>query len=266
MRLHTVFFVLPFICTSIVAQEGAPDMSPAKELKAFDKLLGNWKGSGSARPQPGMNMKWTANSHASKVLGGHFVQEDVEITFEGEQAPPPLAFRNIYGFNKETKRWVFYAVSNMGTIEEKRIHWVDGKMMYGGSKTEIDMQGKAQFIVERWSTTFGKDSYTIASYQTVGNGKPFAHVVGEFKRVKVANASFNAKKIAAMVPVAKQMGVLHKFNGTYRMKGWMIMMPGMPKTDIGATEVAGTIFGGTVLEFQLKGDPVQSFFGTYTKK
>ena len=32
------------------------------------------------------------------------------------------------------------------------------------------------------------------------------------------------------------------------------------------TEVAGTIFGGTVLEFQLKDDPVQSFFGTYTKK
>ncbi len=46
------------------------------------------------------------------------------------------------------------------------------------------------------------------------------------------------------------------------------MMNGDSKTEVamGATEVAGTIFGGTVLEFQLKDDPVQSFFGTYTKK
>ena len=257
MHLHTLFCVLPLLCPSLVAQEGAPDMGPAKEVKAFHKLLGTWNGSGMVRTTAdGPAMKWTATSNNTSVLGGHFVQENVKIEFEGDEAPPALVFRTLYGFDKEAKKWMAYSISNMGTAEAKQIHWVDGKMMSGGAKTEKDMTGKDQFIVERWSTTFGKDTYTLAGYETIGNGKLFAHVTGSFKRVKIANASFNAAKIPAMVPVAKQMGVLHKWNGEYRLKGWMIMNPGMPKTDIGATEVVESIFGGTAVEWRLKGDPI----------
>jgi Protein of unknown function (DUF1579) len=263
MRLHTLFCVLPLLSPAAFAQEGEMDMGPAKEVKAFDKLLGTWTGSGTVRASADARMKWTATSHTTSVLGGHFVQEDTKIVFEGEQAPPALVFRTLYGFDKETKRWMSYAISNMGTAEAKQIHWVDGKMMSGGSKVEKDMTGKDQFIVERWSTTFNEDGYSVASYQTIGNGRPFAHVVGSFKKAKVANASFKANKIAPMIPVPKQMGALQKWSGSYHLKGWMIMMPGMPKTDITAKETVESIFGGAAIEFRLKGDPIPNMPGTY---
>ena len=65
-----------------------------------------------------------------------------------------------------------------------------------------------------------------------------------------------------MVPIPKQMAPLRKWSGTYAVKGWMIMMPGAPKTEIAATEVVGTTLGGTVLEFTLKGDPIPQM-GSY---
>jgi hypothetical protein len=271
MRLNTLVCVLPAFCLSfapsLLGQDGAPDMSPAPQVKSFHKLLGTWNGAGTVRTSaedPGM--KWTATTHNTSVLGGHFVQQKLKIVFQGEQAPPVLAFRTIYGYDKETKKWMSYSIDNTGGTEANEIHWVNGKMMSGGSKTEMDMNGKLQFIVQRWTRTFSKNSYTIAVDQTVGDGKHFAHVTGSFTRasaIKVASASYTATKIPAMAPVAKQMAPVAKWHGKYRLKGWMIMAQGMPKMDIGGVEVVKSIFGGTILDLRFKGDPIPNAGSAY---
>ena len=132
MRLQILPLLLPLLTTPLLAQEGDAEMAPATEVSAFHKLLGTWEGNGTVNNGPDAPpMKWTATANNTKVLGGHFVQEDTHIAFHGDGAPPALAFRTLYGFNRETKRSVAFTISNMGTAESKQIHWVDGKLMHG---------------------------------------------------------------------------------------------------------------------------------------
>jgi hypothetical protein len=135
------------------------------------------------------------------------------------------------------------------------VHWIDGKMV---SATLGKAEGKLQ--IERWASTFAADSYSFSGYQATGNDRPFLHVKGKFTRVKAAPAAAAATaglgKAKSFGPVPEEMAVLTKGAGTYRIKGWMIMDPSMPKTDIGATEVIGSVFGGAGVEFALSGDPI----------
>ena len=122
------------------------------------------------------------------------------------------------------------------------------------------MSKQGDFVVERWATSFEKDSYTINSYEAHGNGKPFQHVTGTFKRVKSVEASATSAKVKGFFPPTKEMGFLSKWVGNYRMKGWMVM-PGAGKMDIMANETVNSIFGGLGIELQLKGDPVPQIGG-----
>ena len=262
MRLHTILFTIPAcltLCSALTPQEDAAAMGPAKEQAKFHQIIGHWQGSGTARgaadadPQP-----WTGKSVSRSVLGGHFVQEDTVIDL-GEGAPAQLVFRTFYGYDKEAKKWKSHSVSNMGGAISTEVHWVDGAMITGQS---IKKMGK--LVVERWSTSFAadKNSYTINSYEAQGNGKPFKHVTGEFKRVKAVEASATSGDHKGFFPTPKEMGYLAKWVGDYKMKGWMVMSPGVPKTNLTASESITSMFGGVAIAFNLKGDPIPQF-GSY---
>ncbi|MHC5063131.1 MAG: DUF1579 family protein [Planctomycetota bacterium] len=228
---------------------------PAKEQARFHKLIGHWQGTGEFRLAPGAPAsEWTTVSTARSILGGHFVQEDVSIDF-GEYAPNPFILRNYYGYDKESKKWMMHSFDNMGGSTVSEVLWEDDKMLMGKSTTEL-----GQLLIEHSVRTLEDDSYTLEIRRAVGSGESFVHSFGMFERQEVADASFS-KDMPAFMPPAEQMSKLNNWVGSFRMEGWMIMSPDMPKMDIKATETMGMIFGGTALEIELVGDPIPGVGG-----
>ena len=262
MRLYTILSAIPAcltLCSALTAQEDAAAMGPAKEQAKFHQLIGHWQGSGTVRGAAAEDAApWTGTSVASSVLRGHFVREDTVIDL-GAGAPAKIVFRTFYGYDKEAKKWMSHSVSNMGGAISTEVHWADGVMITGQA-----MQKMGKFVVERWSTNFAadKNSYTFNSYETHDNGKPFKHVTGKFTRVKAVEASATSGAHKGFSPTSEEMRYLAKWVGDYKMKGWMVMAPGVPKTNITASESIKSIFGGVAISFDLKGDPIPQF-GSY---
>ncbi len=46
-------------------------------------------------------MPWTGRTHTRRVLGGHFVQEDIVIEFPGDNGPGVLMLRGYHA----SRRW-----------------------------------------------------------------------------------------------------------------------------------------------------------------
>ncbi len=83
----------------VLAQEDMGPPKPAKELEKFSRLIGYWKGEGTAKSGPNTpTSKWTSSSYIRKVLDGHFLREDVRIDSDGWQAP--LQFIQFYGYDQ----------------------------------------------------------------------------------------------------------------------------------------------------------------------
>lgn len=239
---------IPLLTPFAKSQEEAS--GPAKEQARFHKLIGHWQGTGEFRLAPDAPAsEWTTVATARSILGGHFVQEDVSIDF-GAYAPNPFVMRNYYGYDKESKKWLMHSFNNMGGVSVSEVLWEEGKMLIGNSTTEL-----GQLLIEHSIRTLEGDSYTMEIRRAVGSGESFVHSLGIFERQEVADASF-AKDIPAFMPAAEQMSKLNNWVGSFRMEGWMIMSPAMPKMDIMATETMGMIFGGNALEIVLVGDPI----------
>lgn len=235
----------------VLAQEdeamGPPQ--PAKELEKLSRLIGYWEGEGTNASGPGQPVgKWTSTSHVRKVLDGHFLREDLRI--QGEGWPAPLQFISFTGYDRHAKRFISVCVSNMGTADLDEIDFQDDDTMVTvGTKR---FMGKP--VVERWVTKLGDDTMSYVGHEAIGDGDWFVHVKGTSKKVEkqptgdIVNASF-------MVSAGEDMGRLKGLVGTLRFKGEMVMMPGTPATPISGESITDSIFGGTVLQAIVKGDP-----------
>ena len=86
----------------LAAQAGPP--SPAPELKRLDRLTGAFTGQGIVRMAAGAEpVAWTSHSTGQWTLGGHALEEQMSVTFEGG-AIPPIRFRAFFGWDRETNR------------------------------------------------------------------------------------------------------------------------------------------------------------------
>jgi hypothetical protein len=243
------------------AQEDAPmgPPQPAKELEKFSRLLGYWEGSGTLQHDPSSSaVKWTSSSHFRKVLGDHFIRRDASVLIEGDEVTTPLQFITFYGYDRQKKRFMKYGVSNMGNIESTEITWVDDDtFVTAGANFN---QGKR--VVERWVTKLGDDQASIVCHEAKNNGDFFVHVRGSARKVgpkpkaKIIEASH-----AFMARPSAEIGKLKGLVGTFRFKGEMLMMPGMPKMPISGESTGEFIFGGTVLLSRVKGDPIEGMEG-----
>jgi hypothetical protein len=237
--------------SAVFAQEDAAmgPPKPAKELEKLSRLIGYWKGEGTSKGSPDQPAgKWTSTSHVRKVLDGHFLREDTIIN--GEGWPAPLQFISFMGYDTNKKQLVTASVSNMGTAEICEINFEDDNTMVTvGAKR---FMGKP--VVERWVTKLGDGTMSYVGHEAVGSGDWFVHVKGTSTKVdklpmgKIANASF-------MASAGDEMGKLKNLVGTMTFKGEMIMMPGSPAMQISGESVTESIFGGTVLQTIVTGDP-----------
>ena len=130
-----ILLLIGFMSCLVLGQDSAEPMGPPKpapELQKFNRLVGNFEGSGTASMVPGAPAGgWTSQSTYKWILGGHFLQEDtrVDIAAMGEMKMPPMFFRSFYGWNRENKKYMSCSIGNMGPAEIAEIHWSDNDTM-----------------------------------------------------------------------------------------------------------------------------------------
>lgn len=249
MRTLSTQVLLGLFATAFCA---AQVPSPPEALSAFDAILGNWEGSGKTWAGPGRELgPWTAVSTASRILDGHFVQEDVRVDI-GEMAPAPIIFRSIYAWNPHTKRYVCFSMSNLGFGGFGKAYWTADRKLV--STTTRLQQGIP--VTEQSVTEYAKDAFTFRLYGSGGGGAFFLQVEGTFRRGKTAFSASQGTEKLALVPVAEQMRKLEDHWGTWTMKGKLTPMPGAPALAIAGSEEVRPILGGHAHMGIMKGDPV----------
>ena len=226
-----------------------PDMSPAKQLSSYEGLLGTWKGKGVVVHAPGTDeIPWTSQTHYRKVMNGHFIEEVtiVEVTGLGT-----LQMKGFYGYDKENKRYVSCGFSNFGTANYSVVRWADKKTMV----TTNSGAENGQTTVERWVTSFGDGKQSIIGYKAISGGPEFVHVKGSSTKVDTNVKGIAVDASMGVMPANPAMAKLKGMVGTFKIKGRMAMSPEQ-RVNVTGKETMALIFGGSILEAKLYGDPM----------
>lgn len=250
---------LPLLCcAAIAAQEdaaggGAPP--PAPELAKLKPLAGSWRGSGTAVMAPGAPAaKWTGQVRSEWVLGGHWLQTDGDIAFEGGEQ---MRFREYFGWDRENQRYVQLAVNNMGDGVLVPVHFVGDDRMVA----MVPRLAGGMPETERAVTHIGKDSQSFVVTFLHADGAAVDAVVGKFERVdKAAPGAIEAAP--PLAPADPAMTQVMRMAGRYAIAGEMTMAPGAPAMQIRGNEVIRSLFGGSILQSQTIGT-ADGMPGTY---
>jgi hypothetical protein len=231
-----------FLLTQFVAAQDAEMPKPAPELKRFERLIGSHTGKGTAVMDPAKGpIDWTCQSAYAWTLGNHFVSVDSIVDFGS--AMPPLAFRELLGWDGESKRYVAIGVSNEGK------GWLN-EIVFPNDDTMVQIVAKkhgGEVFAERQETKFTKDGMQFRMTILGVTGPTFECVTGSFTRASnLKPVSIEAS--AAMAPAAEPLVKMTKAAGTYEFKGEMIMMPGTPVMKLNGTGHCRPIFGASVLQ------------------
>ena len=251
MRSTWLFLpVVLLLALTVTAQEDLP--APAPQLKKLDVTLGNWEGSGTIRMEPeGPKLPWTSKSTARKILGGHFIQEDMTIT----TAPgaPPIVFRSVMGWDRNRKCYVSFSGGNEGSYGLQPFYFTAaGKMVSGQTKIE-----KGHVVCERWVSEYGKEECRFSGERSVDGGPFFVFLEGSTKR---GGDGFHAPpeiQPEAMEPPSDKVKAFAPLAGVWDFKGWMKAMPDAPRTEIAGTETVLEVLGGHVYRVHVQGKPFQ---------
>jgi len=248
----------------------AQDMpKPAKELARFDRLIGDWEGSGTAAMGPGTaRAPWTATISYQKVLGGHFIMDTTIVTL-GPPGSPRMEFRGYMGWDRENGRYMLHSCGNNGKSKTVEMAWVDADTMVmphtGWNQGQI---GATREIV-RLTKSGGLEIQIDAA---AGASPFFTTVKGSFKkktRSPTAQASKTRgehvaglldKGTPGMTPVASEMETLSKLLGSWSITGTMMEKPGGPKIPISGTETLVTVFGGHAVMATFASNPMPNGF------
>jgi len=229
------------------AKDAAP-AGPAPELARLERLIGNYTGKGTAVMEPGKApAEWTCQSTYAWTLGKHFVAVETAVDFGS--AIPPLAFRELLGWDGEAKRYVAISIGNTGegSLGEVTFPSAERMVMIVSKK---DANGPA---VERHETTFTKDGMQFRMTILGSTGAAIEGVTGSFTRVD-KQEPLAIEATAAMAPPAPPLAKMHRLAGTYEFAGEVILMPGTPAMKIRGTDFCRPIFGGAALQISTTGN------------
>ncbi|MEM7202193.1 MAG: DUF1579 family protein [Planctomycetota bacterium] len=243
-------FVSSLLLAAHLTGQGMP--APAQQVDHFDPLVGSWRGTGSAVMEPGAPpMNWTAATRAAKTLGDHWVREDTSIEFGGSM--PPLLFRSFYGWDAERQQHVAYMIANDGTGDVVDVRVAERAFHYSNRRLE---DGREMF--DHWTVRWAEDgnSYEMIGRRSIEGGDMFLHVQGNYTRADDAKPKATDAAFSPMgQPDTQHMDKFANAVGTYRMEGKVRMTPSMPTMPVLATEDVSLVWGGTMLEMKVEGDP-----------
>lgn len=236
--------VLSCLLLPLPAQEGPP--SPPEQLQKLQRLVGSWRGSGTAAMQPGVTTNWTCEATYRWALGNFWLQCDTSIAFEGGETP--MRFREYMGFDTEARHFVNVVVSNTGEVTLAPVAFVgDDKLVLAMARLQDGTP-----LAERSVTTIGKDAIDFTITFVAGDAPAVEGVQGKLQRVPQA-APTPLEKTAAFAPMAPEMARLGRMGGDYAVQGQMVMVPGSPPVKIQGRDAARPLFGGSILQVVTKG-------------
>lgn len=255
MRLPIRSALVPLLLLAAAPPAPAQEMvlpEPAPQLARYDVLLGTFEGRGTVSMGEGPEMQWRSHSYARRVMNGHFVRADSIIEFAGEDGEPmKLGFITHYGWDPERQRHVFYEISNMGTLVDGDVHWLeDGSMVTVASSVE-DGQPK----VERWITHFTEEGQRFTGEEAIGGGPWHVHVSGGARRVE-NGPHVDASTLGSFFgEPGPEMRAALRMTGTYDIEGKFRMVPEQPMMPFTGHEEHRPLFGGLAIEYLTTGQP-----------
>lgn len=224
------------VASSAFAQE------PSAQLRRFDRMIGNWEGSGEVFIGPGAEgMPWTSVSTVQRILDGHFFQEDLRIEF-GE-GMPPMIWRSIYGWDSEHDRPIIHSVSNDGASMAGNMHWQD-------ENTTISVSHGVEEgtpYAERATTHWGDGVARFVIERALGDGPFFEHVKGSFKKSEKTVSATSVENSIAFGEPNSNLRIFDKMMGTYRGKGQIVLTPGADRTDLDYEISINWMLGGMAM-------------------
>ncbi len=221
--------------------------APAPELKKLEPMIGHWKGSGTANFDPSAPpTKWECTSTYQWALGGHFVQEDSRIQFDGIEAP--MVLRSYLGWDRENGRHVSLMAGNGGEVHLNELTFLPDGSMVQVNRLVRDGMPSAERLITRVT---GK-TMTFAMDLLPPTGPMMPLVEGTLTRTETGREpALDAGPF--MLPPAEPMARVVRSAGTYAMEGSVSMSPEMPPMKIRGTETARALFGGALLHVRTTG-------------
>lgn len=240
------------IASAIVVPSTAQGMpQPAKELARFERMVGEWQGKGTAHMGPeAAAVPWTATMSVRKGLGGFFFEEDLTVRFEG--MPAPLQMKEVFGWDGERQEYVKYVVGNSGDGRAPQLHWLDDDTCV---ELYVGLGPTGEPSLSRGTTRMRSDGFTYKSETCSGAGPFQVHVEGHFTRAEPAAKAEIVEAAFMDAEPSADLARLASALGTWKVTGTMVMVPGTPAMKISGTETFKALWGGSVLQSVVIGDP-----------
>lgn len=231
---------LALLAPFLPAQDPATPSGDAPALlDPFAQLVGRWHGEGRFRPGPGeAERTWTAAVETQWVLGGHFVQEDMEVRL-GDA--PPLQTRTIYGWDGARDRFVAASVHNDGRSRLSEVSWTATRKLVA---VTVESDGGAPVVVQAvWE--FGDGRYTYALDRAVG-GEWQDVVRGTFSRVEELPAPAEETSRGG-APTGAEMARVASLVGAYTVEGERVDAAGRTLASATGQDRLRAMYGGQIL-------------------
>ncbi len=220
---------------------------PAPELRRLAPMVGNWVGKGTMSEPGGVETAWRAHGSYRWALGGHFVEEDFLIEFEG--SPAPFVFRSYVGWDRERERYVAAIANSAGQVQLAEL-----QILPDGTFLQLMLQNQGGMpYAERSRVRIDGDAMTMQIDFLMPEGDSMRVIDGAFeRRGDEFRGEFGAKGWMGATP-NDAMQRLARMCGTYDLTGQMAMMPGAPMTEITGTDSFRSVWGGNVVHGRTEG-------------
>lgn len=226
---------------SLLAQDVAvPNSEPPMLVQPFAQLVGRWKAEGRIQRTTDAAVKtFTAKVDARWVLGGHFVQEDMNVSIDGVVQ---LQTRTMYGRDPARDRFIAASVANDGRSRLSEVVWTEANKLV--AITREMFEGRPVLIRSVWD--FDGARYRYLLERSTGDGAWQSVAIGTFE--KSDEAASQATESAGGAGVGAEMARLAPMAGRYTLDAERLDAAGRTLVEASGTDTVRTMYGGQVLD------------------
>jgi len=223
------------------------DPNPAKQLAELKSLVGDWTGSGKMVEPTGQETPWTAQISYRWALGGHFLQEDFAVRYQGLDLP--YVMRNYYGWDRERGRFVAAMINSFGRARLNEV-----RVLPDGTLTTLQRHHEhGTAFQERSRVRVDGDRMVMRVDMLMSEGDSVQVIEGALERDgERFEGDWGVGAWLGAEP-NESMQQLAKMAGSYETTGEMVMAPGMPTTAITGTDSWQMVFGGVAMHGRTNG-------------